>query len=254
MPFEVSCRTMALADAALAKLLHQPQRFFADVVFDAFAVDGCGSLAHSQSQQKLIHDFMSTLGKLSKAAAFLGKAHGSIGLCVDVAIPLHSGHSAVDGHVTDSKSFGQIPDSAFSQPLMKLRDRFHVVLRQLGRMIATSSLVAFRSGLCFFHKNISWSFTIVSEVTNLDSAAVFGRQCRVRVNDCHSFKRRFNGPFFGLLQPAAAFRSTACCGEPFLNAGKYKPAVWQQAAAVQGNSLHHWLSYPRFRCLPFCTY
>ncbi len=244
---------MALADATLAKLFHQPQRFFADVVFDAFAVDGCGSLAHSQSQQKLIHDFMSTLGKLSKAAAFLGKAHGSIGLCIDVAIPLHSGHSAVDGHVTDSKSFGQIPDSAFSQPLMKLRDRFHVVLRQLGRMIATSSLVAFRSGLCFFHKNISWSFTNVSELSDLVLQYSVGSVESVSTI-VTAFDRDSTCRFFGLLQPAAAFRSTACCGEPFLNAGKYKPAVWQQAGAVQGNSLHHWLSYPRFRCLPFCTY
>jgi len=45
---------------------------------------------------------------------------------------------------------------------MKLRDGFHVVLRQLGRVIATSSLVAFGSGLCFFHKNISRIFLVVS--------------------------------------------------------------------------------------------
>ena len=159
---------IALTGVALAKLLHQPQRLFTDVMFDAFAVDGCGSLADSQSQQELIDDFMSTLGELSKAAAFLGKAHGGIGLCIDVAIPLHSGHSAVDGHVTDGKSFGQIPDSTFSQPLMKLRDGFHVVLRQLGRVIATSSLVAFGSGLCFFHKNISWIFLGRFKVTDFE--------------------------------------------------------------------------------------
>jgi len=152
----------SLADATLAKLFHHPQCFFADVVLDAFAVDGCGSLADSQSQQELIHDFMSTLGELSKAAAFLGKTHRSIGLCIDIAISLHSGHSAIDGHMANGKSFGQISDSAFSQPLMKLRDGFHVVLRQLGRVIATSSLVAFGSGLCFFHKNISRSFLVVS--------------------------------------------------------------------------------------------
>jgi hypothetical protein len=63
--------------------------------------------------------------------------------------------------MADGKSFGQISNSTFSQPLMKLRDGFHVVLRQLGRMIATSSLVTFGSGLCFFHKNISWIFSIV---------------------------------------------------------------------------------------------
>jgi hypothetical protein len=57
--------------------------------------------------------------------------------------------------MADRKSFGQISDSTFSQPLMKLRDGFHIVLRQLGRVIAASSLVALGSGLCFFHKNIS---------------------------------------------------------------------------------------------------
>jgi hypothetical protein len=160
--FRQNIREITLTGVALAKLLHQPQRFFADVVLDAFAVDGCGSLAHSQSQQELIDNFMSTLGKLRKASAFLGKAHGSIGLCIDVAVPLHSGHRAIDGHVTDGESFGQISNSTFSQPLMKLRDGFHVVLRQLGRVIATSSLVAFGSGLCFFHKNISRDFLVVS--------------------------------------------------------------------------------------------
>lgn len=139
-------------------------------MFDAFAVDGCGSLADSQSQQELIDDFMSTLGKLSEAAAFLGKAHGSIGLCIDVAISLHSGHSAVDGHMADGESLGQISDSTFSQPLMKLRDGFHVVLRQLGRVIATSSLVALGSGLCFFHKNISRDFFGRFRATEFDGS------------------------------------------------------------------------------------
>ena len=160
----------SLADATLAKLFHQPQRFFANVVLDTFAVDGCGSLADSQSQQELIDDFMSTLGKLSKAAAFVSKAHGSVGLCVNIAISLHSGHSAIDGHVTDGKSFGQISDSAFSQPFMKLRNRFHVVLRQLGRVIATSSLVAFGSGLRFFHKNFSRSLFGLFRATGFEKS------------------------------------------------------------------------------------
>ena len=205
---------IALTGVTLAKLLQHPQRFFANVVLDPFAVDGCCSFTDSQSQQELIHNFMSTLGKLSKAATFLGKAHGSIGLCIDVAISLHSGDSAIDCHMTDGKSFGQISDSTFSQPLMKLRDGFHVVLRQLSRVIATSSLVAFGSGLCFFHKSISRNFSNFSERQNLDNHLI-GRQCRVRISDCHSFRSRFNASLFGLLQPAAAFHSTACYGQPF---------------------------------------
>jgi hypothetical protein len=113
---------------------------------------------------------MSALGKLSEAAAFVSKAHGSIRLCVNVAITLHSGHCAVDGHVTDRKPLSQISDPTFSQPLMKLSDRFHVVLRQLGRMIATSSLVAFCSGLRFFHKNFSRSLFGLFRATGFEKS------------------------------------------------------------------------------------
>ena len=117
------------------------------MVLNAFAVNGCGSLADSQSQQELIHDFMSTLRKLSKAAAFLGKAHRSIGLCVDVAILLRSGPGTIHRNVADSKSFGRNTNLALPQTIVSLCKGLNIVLRQLRRVDAPSSLVAFRSGL-----------------------------------------------------------------------------------------------------------
>jgi len=138
-----------------AEFFHQLQRFVADMVFDAFAVDGGRSLTDAQSQQKLIDDFVTALGEFRKAASFICQRDWRVGFGIDVAIPLHACDRSVDRHMAHGKMFCQIPDAAFAEFEVKFGNGFDVVLRQFGRVVAASSLVAFGSSSRFFHRRFS---------------------------------------------------------------------------------------------------
>jgi len=125
------------------------------MVFDAFAVDGSRSLTDAQSEQKLIHDFVTALGEFRKAESFICQRDWRVGFGIDVAIPLHAGDRSIDRHMAHGKVFCQIPDATFAKSALKFGNGFDVVLRQFGRVVAASSLVAFGSSSRFFHRRFS---------------------------------------------------------------------------------------------------
>jgi hypothetical protein len=53
--------------------------------------------------------------------------------------------------MADGKTFGKIAHATLTKSQLQFGDGFHVILSQLGRVIAASSLVAFRSCTGFFH-------------------------------------------------------------------------------------------------------
>lgn len=125
-----------------AEVSHQLQGFFADVVFDPFAVGGCSFRAGAQSQQETKHDFVSTASEFSKCSTLFRQSYGTIGFGICEAVSFESCDGAIDGDVADFEEAGQIAYSTATRLPFQFGDRFNVILRQFRRVITAGSEMA----------------------------------------------------------------------------------------------------------------
>lgn len=94
--------------AFVQDFLHRLERFFADVVFDAFAVDRGGLGADANGFQKRLNDFVAFPGGRGESFSLGREFDWLVGLRGHESITLQSSDGVVDGGVRDGEVIDQV--------------------------------------------------------------------------------------------------------------------------------------------------
>lgn len=124
------------------------ERFRADMVLNAFGIHFRYTFGDAYGTQKGHNRLVSHLRGVGQFASFIREKNGSVWLGCDESAFLQSHNRAINGHMGNSKPFGEVHYARLAHFRNQIRDSFHVIFRSLVGVLAPGLRQIFRLAFC----------------------------------------------------------------------------------------------------------